>query len=106
MLDRRGTPRRRQPPNSHQMLKMGFKNDGKIIAIDLTSYGTAGGSKRRGRRQYVQDQYECPNFRTAQYDVFTHASTGAAFGHRVMYRVSSPLEQVIDGAAERLGWTR
>src|SRR5690606_27948645 len=65
-------------PNSHQMLKIGVKNDGKLTAIDLTSYGTAGVGLGAGVGRVAQDQYACPNFRTAQYDVFTHAGPGAA----------------------------
>ena len=90
-------------PNSHQMLKMGFRNDGKITAIDLTSYGTAGVGLGAGVGRVAQDMYECPNFRTAQYDVFTHAGPGAAFRAPGNVQGVFALEQMIDEAAERLG---
>ncbi|MCB9292913.1 MAG: xanthine dehydrogenase family protein molybdopterin-binding subunit [Lewinellaceae bacterium] len=90
-------------PNSHQMLKMGFKNDGKITAIDLTSYGTAGVGLGAGVGRIAQDMYECPNFRTAQYDVFTHAGPGAAFRAPGNVQGVFSVEQMIDEAAERLG---
>ncbi|MCO6481031.1 MAG: xanthine dehydrogenase family protein molybdopterin-binding subunit [Phaeodactylibacter sp.] len=90
-------------PNSHQILKMGFRKDGKISAIDLTSYGTAGVALGAGVGRVAQDLYECPNFRMAQYDVFTHAGPGAAFRAPGNVQGIFALEQMIDEAAERLG---
>jgi xanthine dehydrogenase YagR molybdenum-binding subunit len=90
-------------PNSHQMLKIGFKNDGTLNAIDLTSYGTAGVGLGSGVGRVAQDMYACPNFRTAQYDVFTHAGPGAAFRAPGNVQGCFSLEQLIDQAAEQLG---
>jgi xanthine dehydrogenase YagR molybdenum-binding subunit len=90
-------------PNSHQLLKIGFKNDGTLSAIDLTSYGTAGVGLGSGVGRVAQDMYECANFRTAQYDVFTHAGPGAAFRAPGNVQGCFSLEQLIDQAAERLG---
>jgi len=90
-------------PNSHQMLKIGVNKDGTLRAIDLTSYGTAGVGLGAGVGRVAQDMYECPNFRTAQYDVFTHAGPGAAFRAPGNVQGCFSLEQLIDEAAERLG---
>jgi len=90
-------------PNSHQMLKIGANKDGALTAIDLTSYGTAGVGLGAGVGRVAQDMYACPNFRTAQYDVFTHAGPGAAFRAPGNVQGAFALEQVIDEIAERLG---
>jgi xanthine dehydrogenase YagR molybdenum-binding subunit len=90
-------------PNSHQMLKIGAKKDGTLTAIDLTSYGTAGVALGAGVGRVAQDMYECPNFRTAQYDVFTHAGPGAAFRAPGNVQGCFALEQAIDELAEKLG---
>ena len=90
-------------PNSHQMLSIGIKKDGTLAAIDLTSYGTAGVGLGAGVGRVAQDMYTCPNFRTAQYDVFTHAGPGAAFRAPGNVQGCFSLEQLIDEAAEKLG---
>lgn len=90
-------------PNSHQMLKIGAKKDGTLTAIDLTSYGTAGAALGAGVGGVAQDMYDCPNFRTAQYDVFTHAGPGAAFRAPGNVQGCFSMEQAIDELAEKLG---
>jgi xanthine dehydrogenase YagR molybdenum-binding subunit len=90
-------------PSSYQMLKIGLKRDGQLTAIDLTSYGTAGVGLGAGVGRVAQDMYECSNFRTAQYDVFTNAGPGAAFRAPGNVQGCFALEQLIDEAAEKLG---
>ncbi len=90
-------------PNSQQMLKIGVNSDGTLNAIDLTSYGTAGIGLGAGVGRVAQDMYNCPNFRMAQYDVFTHAGPGAAFRAPGNVQGCFALEQLIDEIAEKRG---
>lgn len=90
-------------PNSKQTLKIGAKKDGKLHAIDLTSYGTAGVGLGAGVGRVAQDMYVCPNFRTAQYDIFTNAGPGAAFRAPGNVQGCFALEQTLDEIAEQLG---
>lgn len=89
-------------PNSHQMLKIGAKNDGKLTAIELTSYGTAGVGLGSGVGSVARGMYTCSNFKEEQYDVFTHAGPGAAFRAPGAVQGLFALEQAIDELAVEL----
>lgn len=89
-------------PNSHQFLKVGAKKDGTLTAIDLLSYGTAGVGLGAGVGRVAQDMYVCPNFKMAQYDVFTHAGPGAAFRAPGNVQGAFAMESLIDELAEKL----
>jgi xanthine dehydrogenase YagR molybdenum-binding subunit len=89
-------------PNSLQMLKIGAKRDGTLTAVSLLSYGTAGVSLGAGVGRVAQDMYACSNFKSEQYDVFTHAGPGAAFRAPGNVQGCFALEQLIDELAEKL----
>lgn len=89
-------------PNSWQELKIGAKKDGTLTAIKQESYGTAGIGLGAGVGRVAQAVYECPNFLTEQYDVFTNAGPGAAFRAPGNPQGAFALEQLIDELAEKL----
>ncbi len=89
-------------PSSMQMLKIGAKKDGTLTAIDQKSYGTAGIALGAGVGRVAQVLYECPNFRTEQYDVLTHAGPGAAWRAPGNVQGAFGVEQAIDELAEKL----
>ena len=89
-------------PNSIQYLKIGAKKDGSLTAIRQKSYGTAGVSLGAGVGHIAQIMYECPNFTTEQYDVYTHAGPGAAWRAPGNVQGAFGLEQAIDELAHKL----
>lgn len=89
-------------PNSLQYMKLGAKKDGTLTAMKQLSYGTAGIGLGSGVGNIAQAMYECPNFETEQYDVFTNAGPGAAFRAPGNVQGAFALEQLIDELAEKL----
>ncbi|MDN5213499.1 xanthine dehydrogenase family protein molybdopterin-binding subunit [Fulvivirgaceae bacterium BMA12] len=89
-------------PNSVQYLKIGAKKDGTLTAIKQKSHGTAGVGLGAGVGRIAQVMYECPNFSTEQYDVFTHAGPGAAWRAPGNVQGAFGLEQAMDELAEKL----
>ena len=89
-------------PNSIQLMKIGATKDGKLVAIKQRSHGTAGVGLGAGVGRIAQVMYECPNFQTEQYDVFTHAGPGAAWRAPGNVQGAFALEQAMDELAEKL----
>lgn len=90
-------------PSSIQYLKIGAKKDGKLTAIQQRSHGTAGVALGAGVGRIAQVLYECPNFATEQYDVYTNAGPGAAWRAPGNVQGAYGVEQAIDELAEKLG---
>jgi xanthine dehydrogenase YagR molybdenum-binding subunit len=90
-------------PNSIQFLKIGAKKDGTLTAIQQRSHGTAGVALGAGVGHIAQIMYECPNFTTEQYDVYTHAGPGAAWRAPGNVQGAFALESAIDEMAHKLG---
>lgn len=90
-------------PNSIHYLKIGAKKDGTLTAIQQRSHGTAGVSLGAGVGRIAQVLYECPNFSTEQYDVYTHAGPGAAWRAPGNVQGAYGVEQAIDEIADQLG---
>ncbi len=89
-------------PNSVQYMKLGAKKDGTLTALSLVSYGTAGVGLGAGVGHIAQAMYECPNFKSQQYDVFTNAGPGAAFRAPGNVQGAFALEQIVDELAIKL----
>ncbi len=89
-------------PNSVHYLKIGVKKNGELTAIQQRSFGTAGVALGAGVGRIVQVLYECPNFATEQYDVFTHAGPGAAWRAPGNVQGAFGLEQAIDELSEMI----
>ena len=90
-------------PNSIHYLKIGAKKDGKLTAIQQRSHGTAGVALGAGVGRIAQALYECPNFATEQYDVYTNGGPGAAWRAPGNVQGAYGVEQAIDELAEKLG---
>lgn len=89
-------------PNSKQTLKLGAKLNGTLTALSQVSHGTAGVGLGAGVGNIAQAMYECPNFSTKQYDVFTNAGPGAAFRAPGNVQGAFALEQIIDELAVKI----
>jgi xanthine dehydrogenase YagR molybdenum-binding subunit len=89
-------------PNSIQYMKLGAMRDGKLVAMTQESYGTAGVGLGAGVGHIAQAMYECPNFTTQQYDVFTNAGPGAAFRAPGNVQGAFALEQLVDELAVKI----
>jgi xanthine dehydrogenase YagR molybdenum-binding subunit len=89
-------------PGTWQRLRVGARQDGSLTAISLTSYGTAGVGTGAGVGNIAQALYTCPNFDSAQYDVFINAGPGSAMRGPGNTPGAFALEQTIDELAERL----
>ena len=73
------------------------------MAISVESHGTAGVGLNAGIGNFAQSLYECPNFESAQYDVFTNAGPGTAMRGPGNTPGAWGMEMAIDELAERLG---
>lgn len=90
-------------PNAAIQLKIGAKKDGKLTSVREISHGTAGVGLGAGVGRIAQALYECPNFSTEQWDVFTHAGPGEAFRAPGNVQGCFAMEQAMDEMAEKLG---
>ena len=89
-------------PGTFQRLKIGARKDGRLSAISLYTYGTAGTASGAGVGNVAQAMYECPNFVSEQYDVFINAGPGCAMRGPGNTPGAFALEQAIDELAEKL----
>lgn len=89
-------------PSTWQQLRIGARRDGKLTAMSLLSYGTAGVELGAGVGTIAQAMYDCPNFTMAQHDVFIHAAPGCAMRAPGNVQGAFALEQLVDELAERL----
>ena len=90
-------------PATHQRIRLGARRDGTLTAISVESHGTAGVGLNAGVGNFAQSIYDCPNFASAQYDVFTHAGPGSAMRAPSNTPGAWGLETAIDELAERVG---
>ena len=90
-------------PATHQRIRIGARRDGTLTAISVESHGTAGVGLNAGIGNFAQSLYDCPNFASAQYDVFTNAGPGTAMRGPGNTPGAWGMETAIDELAERLG---
>ena len=90
-------------PAVHQHIRVGARRDGALTAIAVESHGTAGVGLNAGIGNFAESLYACPNFASAQYDVFTNAGPGSAMRAPGNTPGAWGLEQAVDELAERLG---
>ncbi len=90
-------------PDAQQHIKIGATKDGRLQAIEFTSYGTAGVGTGAGTAGPAGAMYKCPNLKTEEYDVFTNASPGTAFRAPGHPQGCFAVEQAMDELAEKLG---
>jgi xanthine dehydrogenase YagR molybdenum-binding subunit len=91
-------------PATSQRIRIGARRDGSLTALSVESHGTAGGGLNAGIGNFAQALYECPNFESAQYDVFTNAGPGSAMRGPGNTPGAWGMEMAIDELAERLGF--
>ena len=89
-------------PATVQRLKLGARRDGRLCAIAIDTYGTAGVGIGAGVGNFAQLLYDCANFDIAQSDVFINAGPGCAMRAPGNVPGAFALEQLIDELAERL----
>ncbi len=90
-------------PATRQRIRVGARRDGSLTAISVESHGTAGVGLNAGIGNFAQALYDCPNFESAQYDVFTNAGPGSAMRGPGNTPGAWGMELAIDELAERLG---
>jgi xanthine dehydrogenase YagR molybdenum-binding subunit len=90
-------------PATAQRIRLGARRDGTLTAIAIESYGTAGVGLNAGVGNFAQALYDCPNFESAQYDVFTNAGPGSAMRAPGNTPGAWGMETAIDELADRLG---
>lgn len=89
-------------PDSLQEVKIGATKEGLLTAIYTTCFGTSGVGTGAGASAPFRALYDCERFYTAESDVFTNASPGAAFRAPGHPQGIFALEQVIDALAYQL----
>jgi xanthine dehydrogenase YagR molybdenum-binding subunit len=89
-------------PGTWQRLRIGARRDGTLTGMSLLSYGTAGVAVGAGVGNIAQALYACPDFESAQHDVFINAGPGCAMRAPGNAPGAWGLEQAIDELAERL----
>jgi CO/xanthine dehydrogenase Mo-binding subunit len=90
-------------PDSAQWIKIGARRDGKLTAISLKSYGTGGIAGGAGVSGPVRMIYACPNVKTEEQDVHTHAGFAMPFRAPGFPQGSFALESALDELADRIG---
>ncbi len=88
-------------PSAIQRLKLGARKDGTLTAVELQSWGTAGIGLGAGVGPWIERLYPSPNFRSRQFDVFTHAAPGCAFRAPGAPMSAFSVEQLVDELAEK-----
>jgi xanthine dehydrogenase YagR molybdenum-binding subunit len=90
-------------PDSVQHVRAAADENGKLAALLMTGYGTAGAATGAGTGGPVQNMYDCPNILTEESDVFINAGPGTSFRAPGHPQGCFALEQAIDELAEKLG---
>ncbi len=90
-------------PATDQRIRIGARRDGTLTAISVESHGTAGVGLNAGIGNFALSLYDCPNFASAQYNVFINAGPGTAMRGPGNTPGAWGMELAIDELAERLG---
>jgi xanthine dehydrogenase YagR molybdenum-binding subunit len=90
-------------PATWQKLSVGARRDGTLTAISLLEFGTAGVGVGAGVGNFAQSLYGCPNFASAQNDVFINAGRGSPFRGPGNTPGAFAMEQAIDELSDKLG---
>ncbi len=91
-------------PSSQQHLRIGARRDGKLTAISLHAWGSAGIAQGAGVGDIAMALYACPNLKSLQFDVFTNTSPSTAMRGPGNTQGAFALEQSIDALAEKLSF--
>ena len=84
-------------PDSWNRVKLGYRKDGTVTAVEYESFGTAGVATGTGTGGFVKSAYGFPAVAVAESDVFTHLGPGCAMrapGHpQGCFAVETALEE-------------
>ena len=90
-------------PDSWNRVKIGYRKDGTVTAVEYESFGTAGVATGTGTGSFAKSAYGFPAVKVAESDVFTNLGPGCAMrapGHpQGCFAVETALEEL----AGRLG---
>ncbi len=85
-------------PDSWNRVKLGYRKDGTVTAVDYESFGTAGVATGTGTGGFAKSAYGFPAVNVAESDVFTHLGPGCAMrapGHpQGCFAVETALEEL------------
>src|ERR1019366_2881130 len=90
-------------PDSWNRVKLGYKNDGTVTAVDYESFGTAGVATGTGTGGFVKSAYGFPAVKVAESDVFTHLGPGCAMRAPGHPQGCFAVETALEALAEKLG---
>jgi len=90
-------------PSSIQRLRIGATKDGKLTALRLDAFGSAGCAAGAGCSGPVKNIYPAKVVHIEESDVFLHAGPAAAFRAPGHPQGAFGLEQAIDALAQQLG---
>src|SRR5712691_2041019 len=90
-------------PSSIQRLRIGATKDGKLTALRLDAFGSAGCAAGAGCSGPVKNVYPAKVVHIEESDVFLHAGPAAAFRAPGHPQGAFGLEQAIDALAQQLG---
>jgi xanthine dehydrogenase YagR molybdenum-binding subunit len=90
-------------PDSLNTVKIGFRKDGAITALEYTSFGTAGVATGAGTGSFAKNAYDFPNVKVEESDVFTHLGPGCAMRAPGHPQGCFAVESALDAVAEKLG---
>ena len=90
-------------PDSWNRVKLGYKNDGTVTAVDYESFGTAGVATGTGTGAFAKSAYGFPAVRVAESDVFTHLGPGCAMRAPGHPQGCFAVETALEALADRLG---
>ncbi len=89
-------------PATIQRFRVGAARDGRLTALSLDEYGTAGVGLGAGTGDIAVAMYECPNVAIAQHDVFINAGPGCPMRAPGNVPGAFALEQIVDELSESL----
>jgi xanthine dehydrogenase YagR molybdenum-binding subunit len=90
-------------PSSVQTIKAGATKDGKLTALQLTTYGTGGTNGGTGTSGPIKNVYACENLKVDEYDVFTNAGPSTAMRAPGHPQGAFALEAAMDELALAIG---
>ncbi|MGZ5381409.1 MAG: xanthine dehydrogenase family protein molybdopterin-binding subunit, partial [Thermoanaerobaculia bacterium] len=90
-------------PDSINTIKVGYKKDGTVTAVQYTSVGTAGVATGTGTGSFAKNAYGFPNVKVDESDVFTNLGPGCAMRAPGHPQGAFTVEAALDAVAEACG---
>ncbi|MGZ5428185.1 MAG: xanthine dehydrogenase family protein molybdopterin-binding subunit, partial [Thermoanaerobaculia bacterium] len=90
-------------PDSWNRVKLGYKKDGTVTAVQYTSVGTAGVATGTGTGSFAKNAYGFPNVKIDESDVFTNLGPGCAMRAPGHPQGAFTVEAALDAVAEACG---